>query len=158
MTGTMVNQERFDLIREVLNKAAITDDEQMLMSYRITTETKLPPMQPLFKMFDTPCFYRGELVAACGKAKSGKTMFLSVIMAACLTEKVLALERHTDNFGHTDYTDHTDKADGTDGKENAVVQTTPPYGTPPDSGGEEDTLTRTLFINFKGRLKGGDVK
>lgn len=146
MTGTMVNQERFDLIREVLNKAAITDDEQMLMSYRITTETKLPPMQPLFKMFDTPCFYRGELVAACGKAKSGKTMFLSVIMAACLTEKVLALERHTDNFGHTDYTDHTDKADGTDGKENAVVQTTPPYGTPPDSGGEWKPL-RVLWVD-----------
>ena len=146
MTGTMVNQERFDLIREVLNKAAITDDEQMLMSYRITTETKLPPMQPLFKMFDTPCFYRGELVAACGKAKSGKTMFLSVIMAACLTEKVLALERHTDNFGHTDYTDHTDKADGTDGKENAVVQTTPPYGTPPDSGGEWKPF-RVLWVD-----------
>ena len=146
MTGTMVNQERFDLIREVLNKAAITDDEQMLMSYRITTETKLPPMQPLFKMFDTPCFYRGELVAACGKAKSGKTMFLSVIMAACLTEKMLALERHTDNFGHTDHTDHTDKADGTDGKENAVVQTTPPYGTPPDSGGEWKPL-RVLWVD-----------
>ena len=146
MTGTMVNQERFDLIREVLNKATITDDEQMLMYYRITTETKLPPMQPLFKMFDTPCFYRGELVAACGKAKSGKTMFLSVIMAACLTEKVLALERHTDNFGHTDHTDHTDKADGTDGKENAVVQTTPPYGTPPDSGGEWKPL-RVLWVD-----------
>ena len=156
MTGTMVNQERFDLIREVLNKATITDDEQMLMSYRITTETKLPPMQPLFKMFDTPCFYRGELVAACGKAKSGKTMFLSVIMAACLTEKVLALERHTDNFGHTDHTDHTDKADGTDGKENAVVQTTPPYGTPPrsalplgsskNSGGEWKPL-RVLWVD-----------
>ena len=142
----MVNQERFDLIREVLNKATITDDEQMLMYYRITTETKLPPMQPLFKMFDTPCFYRGELVAACGKAKSGKTMFLSVIMAACLTEKVLALERHTDNFGHTDHTDHTDKADGTDGKENAVVQTTPPYGTPPDSGGEWKPL-RVLWVD-----------
>ena len=146
MTGTMVNQERFDLIREVLNKAAITDDEQMLMSYRITTETKLPPMQPLFKMFDTPCFYRGELVAACGKAKSGKTMFLSVIMAACLTEKMLALERHTDYFGHTDHTDHTDKADGTDGKENAVVQITPPYGTPPDSGGEWKPL-RVLWVD-----------
>jgi KaiC/GvpD/RAD55 family RecA-like ATPase len=51
-------------------------------------------MQPLFEMFDTPCFYRGELVAACGKAKSGKTLFLSILMAACLTEKALALERH----------------------------------------------------------------
>lgn len=98
----MVNQERFDLIKEVLSEAAMTEEERLLKSYRITPETKLPPMQPLFKMFDTPCFYRGELVAACGKAKSGKTLFLSILMAAGLTEKVLALERHTD------YTDHTD--------------------------------------------------
>ena len=60
---------------------------------RITPETDLPPMQPLFRMFDVPCFYRGELVADCGKAKSGKTYFLSILMAACLTEKALALER-----------------------------------------------------------------
>ena len=104
-----MNQERFDLIREVLSEAAMTDDERMLMAYRITTKTRLPPMQPLFKMFDTPCFYRGELVAACGKAKSGKTLFLSILMAACFTEKVMALERHTENVSHTDSTDNTDK-------------------------------------------------
>ena len=127
----MMNQERFDLIREVLSEAAMTDDERMLMAYRITTKTRLPPMQPLFKMFDTPCFYRGELVAACGKAKSGKTLFLSVIMAAGLTEKVMALERHTDL---------------TDSAGNAVVQTTPPYGTPPDSGGEWKPL-RVLWVD-----------
>ena len=126
-----MNQERFDLIREVLSEGAMTDDERMLMAYRITTKTRLPPMQPLFKMFDTPCFYRGELVAACGKAKSGKTLFLSILMAAGLTEKVLALERHTDS---------------TDSAGNAVVQTTPPYGTPPDSGGEWKPL-RVLWVD-----------
>ena len=66
-----------------------------LSGQRITPETELPPMQPLFRMFDVPCFYRGELVADCGKAKSGKTTFLSILMAACLTQKVLALERNT---------------------------------------------------------------
>ena len=91
-----MNQEKFDLVREAISEAAKTDDERLIMSYRITPETKLPPMQPLFKMFDTPCFYRGELVAACGKAKSGKTLFLSILMAACLTDKVLALKRLTD--------------------------------------------------------------
>ena len=127
----MVNQEKFDLIREVLSEAAMTEEERLLKTYRITPETKLPPMQPLFKMFDTPCFYRGELVAACGKAKSGKTLFLSILMAAGLTEKVLALERHTDS---------------TDSAGNAVVQTTPPYGTPPDSGGEWKPL-RVLWVD-----------
>ena len=108
MTRMMMNQERFELIKGALSEAAMTDDERLLMNYRITPETKLPPMQPLFRMFDTPCFYRGELVAACGKAKSGKTLFLSVIMAAGLTEKVLAVERHTENVSHTDSTDLTD--------------------------------------------------
>ena len=50
-------------------------------------------METLFRAYDVPCFYRGELVAVCGKAKSGKTLFLSMIMACCLTNKVLALER-----------------------------------------------------------------
>ena len=129
----MVNQENIDLVKEVLSEATMTEEERLLKSYRITPETKLPPMQPLFKMFDTPCFYRGELVAACGKAKSGKTLFLSIIMAAGLTEKVMALERE----GHTDLTDSAG---------NAVVQTTPPYGTPPDSGGELKPL-RVLWVD-----------
>ena len=41
-----------------------------LFEDRITPETDLPPMMPLFEMFDVPCFYRGELVADCGKALS----------------------------------------------------------------------------------------
>ena len=61
-------------------------DIEELFAERITPETDLPPMQPLFRMFDVPCFYRGELVADCGKAKSGKTFFLSILMAACLTQ------------------------------------------------------------------------
>ena len=122
-----------DLVREVLSEAAMTEEEKLLRSYRITPETKLPPMQPLFKMFGTPCFYRGELVAACGKAKSGKTMFLSILMAAGLTEKVLALERE----GHTDLTDHTERE---------ADQTTPSFGHPSYSGGEIKTL-RVLWID-----------
>ena len=77
-----------------------------LFDNRITPETDLPPMQPLFRMFDVPCFYRGELVADCGKAKSGKTFFLSILMAACLTEKALALER----YGHTESTEITENS------------------------------------------------
>ena len=75
-----------------------------LFQERITPETELPPMQPLFQMFDVPCFYRGELVADCGKAKSGKTFFLSILMAACLTQKVLVLERysHTESIESTE--------------------------------------------------------
>ena len=52
-------------------------------------------------MFDVPCFYRGELVADCGRAKSGKTFFLSILMSACLTQKALALERLADSTEDT---------------------------------------------------------
>ena len=72
------------------------EDIDALFKERITPETDLPPMQPLFEMFDVPCFYRGELVADCGKAKSGKTYFLSILMTACLIQKALALERITE--------------------------------------------------------------
>ena len=110
-----MNNEALNLVSDRLSRRrqAVTPAKQTeptqeeiddLFLERITPETALPPMQPLFRMFDVPCFYRGELVADCGKAKSGKTFFLSILMAACLTEKALALER----YGHTDSTDNTD--------------------------------------------------
>lgn len=67
-----------------------------LYKERITPETDLPPMQPLFKMFDVPCFYRGELVADCGRAKSGKTFFLSILMACAAKQQVMVVERLTE--------------------------------------------------------------
>ena len=95
-----MNDENFKLVKGSLSRrdgTAPSDGgltpEELLARSRITPSLMLPPMQPLFQMYGVPCFYRGELVAACGKAKSGKTMFLSAIMAAALTEKVLALER-----------------------------------------------------------------
>ena len=71
-------------------------DLDELQSGRITPETELPPMQPLFSLHGVPCFYRGELTADCGKAKSGKTTFLSILMAATIKRQTLALERLTD--------------------------------------------------------------
>ena len=100
-----MNQDNIDLVKgsmarrrkaatSVLEPTAPTQEEiDDLFAERITPETDLPPMMPLFRMFDVPCFYRGELVADCGKAKSGKTFFLSILMAAALTQKALALER-----------------------------------------------------------------
>lgn len=110
-----MNEEGFELVKNSLSRNRRTvnlvgqvkptqQEIDELYDERITTETDLPPMQPLFRMFDVPCFYRGELVADCGKAKSGKTYFLSILMAACLTQKALALER----IVHTDLRDLTD--------------------------------------------------
>ncbi|MBQ8989955.1 MAG: AAA family ATPase [Prevotella sp.] len=84
--------------------------EETLDASRVTPKTPLPPMEHLFLMYGKPCFYRGELTANCGKAKSGKTLFLSILMACTMREqpepdengnvslaKVLALERASGN-------------------------------------------------------------
>ena len=113
-----MNQDNIDLVKgsmarrrkaatSVLEPTAPTQEEiDGLFAERITPETDLPPLMPLFRMFDVPCFYRGELVAECGKAKSGKTFFLSILMAAALTQKALALER----IDHTPDAEEPDKA------------------------------------------------
>ena len=53
-----------------------------LFESRITEKSDISEMTFLFKLFGTACFPRGELVAVAGKAKSGKTFFLSLLMAA----------------------------------------------------------------------------
>ena len=99
-----MSEEAFDLVKGSLVRrkrtvpgvvqARPTQQEiNELFHERITPETDLPPMKPLFRMNDVPCFYRGELVADCGKAKSGKTFFLSILMAGALKSQMLALER-----------------------------------------------------------------
>lgn len=100
-----------------------TRDIEMLYAERITPETQLPLMQPLFKIAECPCFYRGELVADCGKAKSGKTTFLSLLMTAAVSGKCLSIER---------------------AKPKEDDQTTPPCGHTSDSGGER---LRVLWID-----------
>ncbi len=67
--------------------------QEELAEYRITPETKLPPLEFLFKMYGTECFPLSELVANTGKAKSGKTLFSSIVMACALKQNVLGLER-----------------------------------------------------------------
>ena len=72
-----------------------------LEEMRITPEKELKPMEFLFHLYGKPCFPRKELVAVTGKAKSGKTYMTSMLMACCVTQKVLALERHAEGKGHT---------------------------------------------------------
>ena len=76
------------LIREELAQAGepskFTPAVARLFENRITPESKVPEMDFLFRMFGTPCFPRGELVAVAGKAKSGKTFFLSLLMSKAI--------------------------------------------------------------------------
>ena len=60
---------------------------------RITSDSHLPPVEFLFRIFGSPCFPRGELVGVAGKAKSGKTLFTSMLMACGHQRDVLSIHR-----------------------------------------------------------------
>lgn len=97
-----MNEEGFELVRSSLARQSLAASKrgakklpprEELMSFRVTPETKLPPLEFLFRLNGTDCFPLSELVANTGKAKSGKTLFLSIVMACCLKQNVLGLER-----------------------------------------------------------------
>lgn len=60
---------------------------------RITSRKVLPPMEFLFSLFDELCFPRRELVAFTGRAKSGKTFVISILMTLCVAREILTFKR-----------------------------------------------------------------
>ena len=73
---------------------------------RITSQKVLPPMEFLFSLFDELCFPRRELVAFTGRAKSGKTFVISILMTLCVTRGILTFKRIVGT--NTDLSDNTD--------------------------------------------------
>ena len=80
-----MNNDTFDLVHWSVMDYSMTDDERKLEGLRITCDKVLPPIDFLFRIWDKPCFPRGELVAVTGKAKSGKTLFNSMLMGGSLS-------------------------------------------------------------------------
>ena len=84
----MMNHET--LIREELARAGepsqFTPAVARLFENRITPASEVPEMDFLFSLFGVACFPRGELVAVAGKAKSGKTFYLSLLMSKGIGE------------------------------------------------------------------------
>ena len=87
----------FQSISEELAKAGhssgLSPQLLELEAHRITSTTELQPMEFLFSLFDEPCFPRRELVAFTGRAKSGKTFIMSMLMVLCAVQEVLAFQR-----------------------------------------------------------------
>jgi len=85
------------LIEEALSQAGqpttVTPELQKLDETRIASDTDAKEEEFLFKIFGTPCFPRGDLTTVTGPAKSGKTFFLSMLMACAVRRQVLGLER-----------------------------------------------------------------
>ena len=152
-----------NLISDELAKAG-TDPVLIgkLKKDRITVDKELPPMEFLLRLFDVPCCPRGELVAFTGKAKSGKTFVTSMMMAAASASEVLAFHRATFEplqvlWFDTEQSDQSTQdilrnrivplvissppesggaRGGLNERTDSLVQTSPPAGTPPNSGGE----------------------
>ena len=84
-----------NLILASLNGEACTVTPEMLRldGYRLTSETDVPEEEFLFRHFGKPCFPRKELTSIAGPAKSGKTFFTSMVMACCIRQQVMSLER-----------------------------------------------------------------
>ena len=130
---------------------ATTLSPQMLLleKLRITPETRLKPMDFLFQLYGKPCFPRGELVAITGKAKSGKTFVTSMLMACCVTQKVLAFERLAEDTESAEKkplrvlwydTEQSDESTQ-DILRNRIMKMV--IGSPPESGGARGGLRST---------------
>ena len=87
-----------NMISEELGRAGevsrLTPQLLELEKSRITSQKVLPPMEFLFSLFDEPCFPRRELVAFTGRAKSGKTFVMSMLMACCVVKELLTFKHN----------------------------------------------------------------
>lgn len=86
-----------DLIGGALRQAGepttITPELITLDGDRITSDTEAPEEVFLYRLCGTPCFPRGDLTTVTGPAKSGKTYYISMLMASAVGHGVLGLER-----------------------------------------------------------------
>lgn len=96
-----MNQQNFNLIRQSVAAQSATDDDELLETLRVTSSKKLNPIEFLFRVNGKPCFPRGEVDLVSGKAKSGKTTLLSMLMACCGRDEVLEIQRPFDDAEDT---------------------------------------------------------
>lgn len=92
-----MNTNNFNLIRRTVVAQSTTNDEELLEQLRITSNKDIPQIDFLIRKDGKPCFPRGEIDVVSGKAKSGKTMFLSLLMACCASGEALDLQRPFDD-------------------------------------------------------------
>ena len=156
----LVNQE---VQRAALTKADIekAKEEQRLAlqikqilirleDHRITPKKALKKMEFLFKLFHKPCFPRGELVGVSGKAKSGKTLASSILMALCFRSQVLSVERIEPKRLHVLWYDTEQSEESTqDILRNRII---------PMTGLAEDQFPMELFDIFNVRAEDYDQR
>ena len=159
-----MNQE--DQIREALLQAGeptnISPSLLQLDGYRITTESHLKDEDFLFRLKGQPCLPRKDLTAITGQAKSGKTVLISMLMAACVKQqerRVLDIERIREEPLRVMWIDTEQSQQSTQGIlrgrvwgliQGDVAGNTPPRpeGTPPLEGAGSLGFPEEMFYVF----------
>lgn len=127
--------EKLNLIENELALAGtdqrVRERLMLLEERRITPDRVLPQMDFLFTLFGHPCFPRGELVALTGKAKSGKTLVSSILMALAFQNRVLSFQRTGQERLHVLWYDTEQSEEST--KDILLNRIIPLAGMTPDS-------------------------
>ena len=163
-----INPQAASLVSEEVQRAALTKadiekakEEQLraleleqvlnrLEVHRITPDKELPKMEFLFRLFNKPCFPRGELVALTGKAKSGKTFVSSILMTLSYRSQVLSVERIEPKRLHVLWYDTEQSEESTqDILRNRII---------PMTGIAEDQFPMESFDIFNVRAEGYDQR
>lgn len=96
----MNEKELFELEAMIQREAGLNPELKRLWNeleeMRVTPDSDIPEQEFLFEINGIPCFPLGELSAVCGRAKSGKTYFASLLMAACMKPEVMGIKRRSD--------------------------------------------------------------
>ena len=151
-------------IREALLQAGepttISPSLLQLDGYRITTESHLKDEDFLFRLKGQPCLPRKDLTAITGQAKSGKTVLISMLMAACVKQqerRVLDIERIREEPLRVMWIDTEQSLQSTQGILRGRVwgliqegnETPPrPLGTPPLEGAGSLGFPEEMFYVF----------
>lgn len=89
--------ETYDLVNEALQHAGeptvVTPELIELDKDRITSESVIADEEYLIKMNGVPCFPRCDLTTMTGPAKTGKTNVAAMVMACCVSGRMLGFER-----------------------------------------------------------------
>lgn len=93
----MKKTEKKDQVNEAIQHAGeptvVTPELLALDQERVTSESEIPEEEFLFRLNGVPCCPRGDLSTMTGPAKTGKTSVAAMLMACCVSRRVLGFER-----------------------------------------------------------------
>lgn len=100
MKKTSINPDKLSIVKGCLpgsqstpQKIGKDDIDKIIEETQVYIGMQLDPLEFLLNIKGRPCFPRGSIVTVDGKAKSGKTYYTSILMAACTADEVMGFSR-----------------------------------------------------------------